>query len=210
MFWNINGRYHFLTSNVIREWISKFDLIFLSETHFTIGQKFKFDGFTSYHNSYSKPADRKPRGGISCFIRYGLMSHVIKVCQDYESHIVVMFNGGHRIFGSYIPPEDSPYYNDKYFLYISSFFSPIDSNCSFIGGGDLNSRVGGSSSVPPLLGAAYRKNPDVTVNSHGRMVKKISKACHAYVVNNLTVDYKNYDGNFTFSKGGRSLRMTYV
>ena len=76
----------------------------------------------------------------------------------------------HKLF---IPPEDSPYYSDKYFLYASSFFSPVDSNCSFIGGGDFNSRVGDVSHVPPLSGARYRKNPDVNVNSRGKMVKKV-------------------------------------
>ena len=71
--------------------------------------------------------------------------------------------------------EDSPYYRDKYFLYPSSFFSPVDSNCSFIGGGDFNSRVG---DVSPLSGARYRKNPDANVNSHGKMIKKVCKACN--------------------------------
>ena len=110
-----------------------------------------------------------------------------------------MFKGGHREFGSYITPEDSPYYSDKYFLY-ASFFSPV---LQFIGGGDFNNRVGDVSHVPPLSGARYRENPDVNVNSHGKMVKKVCKACNVYVVNNLSIGDKTFDGNFTFSKGGR-------
>ena len=47
-----------------------------------------------------------------------------------------------------------------------------------LGGGDFNSRVGDVSHVPPLSGARYRKNPDVNVNSHGKMVKKVCKACN--------------------------------
>ena len=203
LFWNINGRYHFIKDLAIHNWLIKFDLFFLSETHFTKGQKFKVDGYVSFHNAFSKPTDRKPRGGISCFIRNKLMPLVLKVCLEYESHIVVMFKGGHRVFGSYIPPEDSLYYSDKYFTYLSSFFAPKNSNCTFIGGGDYNSRVGEITHVPHLSGSSYRNNPDTVTNSHGKMIKNVCRSCNVYIVNNLTLANKVFDGNFTFFKGDR-------
>ena len=131
------------------------------------------------------------------------MKFVNKVYHEYESHILVLLKGGHRIFGSYVPPSDSPYYSDKYFNYLSSFLTPADSTFSVMGGGDLNSRVGVVSHLPPINGSYYRRNPDETINSHGRMLKKICKVYNFYIINNLTICDNDFEGHFTFSKGNR-------
>ena len=203
LFWNINGRHHFLNDPAIHEWVINFNVIFISETHLTKGQKFVIDGYTPFHNSLSKPTDKKPRGGVSYFIHNEVMKFVNKVYLEYESHILILLKGGHRIFGSYVPPSDSPYYGDKYFNYLSSFLISSDSTFSVIGGGDLNSRVGKVNHLPLINGPYYRKNPDETVNSHGKILKKICKAYNFYITNNLTICENDFDGNSTFSKGNR-------
>ena len=112
LFWNINGRVTFLRDTNILAWLNNFNLIFLSETHFTEGQIFDIHGYNTYHNTNSIVSDAKPRGGLSCFIKNNIHSHVKTVNVSFDYHIVVDFKNSYRIFSSYIPPIDSIYYNE--------------------------------------------------------------------------------------------------
>ena len=134
----------------------------------------------------------------------------MKVYLEYESHILIQLKGGHRIFGSYVPPSDSPYYSDKYFNYLSSFLTPTDSTFSVIRGGDLNSRVGVVSHLPPINGSYYRKNPDEAINSHGKMLKKICKVYNFYIINNLTNVITTLMDILQSPKATENPRMTYA
>ena len=80
-FWNINGRTHLLRSDFIVNWMIKnFDIVFISETHLTKGQKFEIKDFKAVHNPYSSVDDLKARGGVSCFIEVSYMKHI--ACVD--------------------------------------------------------------------------------------------------------------------------------
>ena len=57
--------------------------------------------------------------------------------------------------------------------------------------------------TPLLNGSRYKKNPDNIVNKHGKMIKNITKACDVYILNNLVIGNKEFDGKFTYTKGGR-------
>ena len=70
------------------------------------------------------------------------MPYALNVDRSFDNHILVTLKEGHRVFGSYIPPSDSIYYKDEYFYGIPAFLTPIDNDRVFIGGGDMNSRVG--------------------------------------------------------------------
>ena len=183
-------------------WISQFDIIFLSETHFTKGQIFELKNYKSYHNPFSDVNDIKARWGISCFISLTILPNVLHVDRSFDNHILITLKGGHRIFGSYIPPAESIYYEDEYFYAIPGFLSPIDGDRIFIGGGDLNSRVGNCLQTFGNIDASYRTNPDTFVNSHGRLLKNICKSHNCLILNNLNHNRKIFDGNFTFEKAG--------
>ena len=71
----------------------------------------------------------------------------------------------------------------------------------FIGGGDMNSRVGDIKQKIPLSNAFYRINPDNLVNAHGRMLKKVCSASKCFVLNNMTIGNLELDGRFTYYKG---------
>ena len=182
--------------------MKQFNIIFLTETHFTKGQIFDILGYKSYHNPFSDVTDRKSRWGISCFISNDLLQYVVNVDRTFENHVVVALKNGHRIFGSYIPPSDSIYYKDEYFFALPGFLSPINSDFVFIGGGDVNSRVGDRAFTSSELNGQYRRNPDVFVNSHGRMLKDICKGSNCYLLNNLKYEEKIFDGDFTYEKAG--------
>ena len=68
-FWNVNGRFDFLNTTYINNWLTKnFDICFISETHLTKGQKVNVTNFNCKHNSFSNVEDPKPRGGISVLV----------------------------------------------------------------------------------------------------------------------------------------------
>ena len=101
--WNINGRWMFFKDENIARWITQFDIVFLTETHFTKGQTFDLPNYKSYHNAFSDVNDRKARWGISCFIANKAMPYVLNVDRTFDNHIMVTLKEGHRLFGSYIP-----------------------------------------------------------------------------------------------------------
>ena len=130
------------------------------------------------------------------------MPYVLNVDRGFENHVLVSLKGGHRVFGSYIPPSDSIYYKDEYFFAVPSFLSPINCDSAFVGGGDLNSRVGDRVHMDNDINGQYRRNPDTVVNSHGRMLKDICKNSNCFLLNNLNYNEKIFDGDFTFEKAG--------
>ena len=205
LYWNINGRWRFLKDDYFFSWLKEFNLIFISETHFTKGQKFDLDDYKSYHNCFSDVNSRKPCSGVSAFIHSSIQDYVCTVDDsNYSNHIVVDLKGGHRISGSYIPPSDSVHYSEEFIWSIPSFFTPKDSDRIFLGGGDMNSRVG---HIPSNTSWTYRKNPDKEVNTNGRTMKKICNKFNLIILNNLNTTNNNFDGDFTYSKDGKNSQV---
>ena len=115
--------------------------------------------------------------------------------------------GNHTLFGAYITPRDSIYYEETCFGDLSNVFVPVDSSYAVIGGGDINSRVGDIKVVPLVERAMYRTNPDKEVNANGNILKRVCKNFKCYVVNNLSTLDKYFDGKITFNKGGRKSQV---
>ena len=161
MFWNINGFTELLKSTDATAWLDKnCDICFLSETHLTKGENFNIDGFQCINHPFSDVLATKPRGGVTCMVKHDFMQHIIDIDCDNDDTIILSFHGGHTVFGTYIPPVDSPYYDDSCFTTIPNIFSGNDSSKVVIGGGDLNSRVGNVSHSVPVVSSKYRDNVD--------------------------------------------------
>ena len=203
-FWNINGRKFLIKSEKIQNWLNKnFDIVFLSETHLVKGEKFKLLSFNEYHNSFSTDMDRKPRGGVSCFINNSWMDFVEDVDVSSSDHILVRLNNGTIVFSSYVAPADSPYCDPLDFSNVANAFVPASNEIIIFGGGDLNRRVGDTPQLRAPTNGIYRTNCDDQVNEHGREIMNICNSFGCYVVNNLNIGGKIFDGNFTFQKGTR-------
>ena len=173
----------------IRTWLySNFDTCFITETHMTKGEVFDIQLFFSFHIAYSKPFCDYPRGGISCFIQKDFMKNIMHVDTQSDDFIILTLKENHTLFGEYITPCDSIYYDEGSFAELGNVFSPLDSNYAVIGGGDLNSRVGNTTVVPPIAQAKYRPNPDTGGNSHGTLLKKICKTYNCFILNNLSLN----------------------
>ena len=119
-----------------------------------------------FHNSFSSVEDVKPRGGISFFIKPTHLVHVKEVNVSIPENISVHFKNGDIIFGTYIAPADSPYYDRMEFSNIANMFIPLNYERAVFGGGDLNSRVG-ESKISLHSSITYNSNVDKVTNSHG-------------------------------------------
>ena len=209
-FWNINGRKFLIKSEKIQNWLNKnFDIVFLSETHLVKGEKYKLPSFTDYHNPYSDHMDRKPRGGVSCFISNSCVDFVEDVDRSSSDHILIRLTNGTIVFSTYVAPADSPYYDPLDFSNVANAFVPARESIIF-GGGDLNGRVGDIPRLSPPVNGCYHTNCDGHVNEHGREIMNICDSFGCYVVNNLNMGGKTFDGNFTFRKGSRCAQNDVV
>ena len=65
--------------------------------------------------------------------------------------MTLIWKGGSKTFGSYIPPDNSPYFNPVKFCHTANNFTPLDSDHIVIGGRDVNSRVGNNHRFNLLL-----------------------------------------------------------
>ena len=123
---------------------------------------------SDFHNAFSDISAPKPRGGVSCFIKDSFIQNIEKVEKNISEIIIVRIKGGAVLFGSYIPPVDSPYFNITDFCKIANMFTPESDEKVIVGGGDLNSRVGNMMLYGPHPDMSYRKNEDTVMNAHGK------------------------------------------
>ena len=195
----------FLQTDFIVNWLKNFNIIFVTETHLYKKQIFDVKGFIPFHNAFTEnDGVKKARGGLSCFIAPELMEYVKNVDRECTDNIFVTFEGGDTVFGSYIAPADSPYFNNEDFSPICNVIRKVDKKNVLIGGGDLNARIGDEKIKLPQQNYKYRINPDHIVNAHGEEVVQICESFKCYVLNNLDKGDRKFDGKFTFNKGGRT------
>ena len=195
---------HLLRSDFITNWLTvNFDIVFITETHLTKGQPYELKNFAAVHNPYSTVDDIKPRGGISCFIQINFLKYVKRTDISVSENIIVNLKNGDVLFGSYIPPSDSPYHQITDMCDVANMFVPKDHNRMVLGGGDLNGRVGEVKMSMPLKGMNYLPNVDTIVNDSGKEILKICRSFRCFIVNNLQFQKKKFKSDFTFYKGNR-------
>ena len=194
---------HLLNSKFIQNWLRvNFDIIFISETHLTKGQVFEIDGFSARHNAYSTVDDVKTRGGVSCFVVPNYLRHIMSFDMDIPDNIVLTFKNGDIIFGTYIAPTDSPYFDVTDFSKVANMFVPVNQNRVILGGGDMNGRVGDvKMNLPNSM--SYLPNVDGVLNDHGKEITKICRSFKCFIVNNMKFKQKIFKSDFTFHKGDR-------
>ena len=121
LFWNVNGFTEMIKSAEVSGWLyNNCDVCFVSETHMTKGQCFDIQNFECFNHPFSDVLGSKPRGGMMCMIKNNYMQYITKVDRNTPDNIILTFRGGHTIFGSYIPPTDSIYYEDSAFTSVSN------------------------------------------------------------------------------------------
>ena len=172
---------------------NNFDTVFVTETHLIKGTRFSLPDFIPFHNPRSSHDDVKPHSGISCFIKPTALSFVDCVEKNIPENIVIEWKGGHKIFGSYIVPSDSPYSDSSVFSNIANFFVPVSESRVVIGGGDLNARVGDIKQKLHFVGYSYRENQDKIVNDYGKSLLRVCNSFNCFIINNLDACSKHFD-----------------
>jgi hypothetical protein len=149
-------------------------------------------------------------GGVTVIVDETLTKYVKQICVDFEFGIVLIidkcvFNlDSDCLFVSlYIPPENSPFYEQHVLCGINAFEDLYTSNdltrLHLILNGDMNARTGNgddfisfSENIPELNEYAdnfdndigvVRSNSDRKVNKFGRMLLQFCKTYSCYIVN---------------------------
>ena len=103
------------------------------------------------------------------------------------------------IAAMYIPPSNSPFYDEIYFKNCELIMDHFSDMHTLIVG-DLNSRVGAAESIYSDID--YKQNPDQIINRTGRILRDTCVANPNYVLLNGYVGRdKNFDSKFTFYRG---------
>jgi exonuclease III len=150
--WNIQGIGNKLELKGTYEFLSKYDIIFLTETMKLDSYKPTFDGYQYFHcqRSFQHHRARRPSGGIAVLIKNNLVKFVeIEKASEYVMWIKIKQTSNPPILisGTYIPPHGSTVYlnTNVYDIYntlqqdIANYLkiTPFISVC-----GDFNSRTG--------------------------------------------------------------------
>ena len=77
--------------------------------------------------------DVKARGGVSCIIAREYLCLVKSIMTDIPENIVINFKNGDAVFGSYISPLDSHYFNVTDFSNIANMFLPANAHRCALG-----------------------------------------------------------------------------
>ena len=93
-------RIDFINKEYPSEWLKK--------TNLTIGQQYPFDNFKDCHNSYSKYDAKKARGRVSCFLKHEYAQNENEAQRESNDFV---WKGDSKIFGYYIPPDNSFFKN---------------------------------------------------------------------------------------------------
>ena len=111
------------------------------------------------------------------------MKYVLNVDKNFNDTIIVSLDNL-KICGIYIPPRDSPYFDDQFQILNSITENAKQFKEELLIIGDMNARIGEHRS---LCGMTYSTNCDKTTNSHGSKLLEIIKNQRVLPLNNLKI-----------------------
>ena len=135
---NIDGCRNKLESHVVSSWIRRQDIVFLSET--MTNNPIYVPGYTVFYGNNTLTTTN--RGGTALLVKNNIAEYIYDIditCCD-QIWFRVSFMPKVIFGGCYIPPSDSPYYDEQFFANVER--KCVDSCHECILFGDLNSRLG--------------------------------------------------------------------
>ena len=155
-----------------------------------------------FHVFYNPSKHGTHRGGIMLLIRDKLLDYVKCVDMNTEGQIWVslVFIVTYKLGGVYIPPDDSPYFQQAD---IGALESHILESENTIVMGDLNARVGtpdlsNSENIPYV----YSGVVDNTVNARGRSILSMCSNNNMVIANHLLHNDTQLGGDLSFRCDG--------
>ena len=193
--WNINGIKDKFSNDDVLGIFKDFNLLILGETHLGVRTKCP-PGFEMIARSKQVPS-KAPRGGVAVYknlncsfivdlIYDGLRDCV--VCQIRDTSLIIV--------AIYIPPQNSIYFEDSYFMNLELIHRRYKDSILIITG-DLNCRIG----TPNQNNLIYTENPDQTKNNTGARLMQWLLHKKLFVVNGLSWNGTTYDSKYTCYRG---------
>ena len=174
--------------------IDEYDLLFLNEKK--TSAKISCTGFEVYQHSVKQGH----QGSVALLLKPKFAKFVKRIDKSYENVLVceLALIQNTVFVGCFIPPSDSPYYDDAY-GHLQSLVRN-DKEKTFFIIGDLNSRV----STPSMHGddnLSYVNFEDSgIVKRNGRGTMQMWKDCNLIVINNLQYGEKYFKSRLSFRK----------
>ena len=178
--------------------VSQSDMVWLSETK----QCFNVSvpGFKVFYNCSKHGAHR---GGIMLLVKDKLLEFVQCVNMESEGQIWVTLNFliTYKLGGVYIPPDDSPYFEQVDLGILAS--NTVESG-NLVVLGDLNGRV----AVPNINDSnnapyVYSGVVDLTVNARGKSLVNMCANNKLVIANHLKCNSRQLGGNLSYRKGSQ-------
>ena len=182
---------------MVSSWIGEQDIVFLCET--MTSNPIYIPGYTVFYGNDSLTTTN--RGGTALLVRNNIAEYIYDVditcCDQIWFRVSFMPN---VIFGGcYIPPSDSPYYDEQCLANLER--KCVDSCNEFILFGDLNSRLGRATQTLVDRDPAMEytvTDPVNNPNYNGSKLIGILRDCDLFVVNNMTYRNKCFGGHLTY------------
>ena len=185
------------------------DIVFILETSSGYQALPDIKGYRKYADASIQYLNH---GGIALYVKSRLMSHVFDM--KYKRSFISFrldYSPKFQFIGTYIQPENSPYYNDDLFCEISELLlSSLEDKLIPILGGDMNCRYGDLNNAFHDLGVVYADNSDTISNNHGRSFGiDLCKTAEMFPINHI-IGRKKHEGDFTYFKGGKKSQIDFV
>ena len=152
--------------------MERYDIIFLTETHAISKGVIQFPNFKQYEYPDINCNYEYPRGGTCVLVKHEMKKFIRNVKLLMTDFVEIVFSNGVHLINIYIPPLDSPYYNEQYVELMCSWFLEADQNSMpLIAMGDLNARLGDLSTINEKF--TYNSNEDKSMNENGKHIKEM-------------------------------------
>ena len=195
-FWNINGLKNKLEKDNVLQWMSKHDIVVLSEIHRATVKH--APGFVPIVAKNDSPTHR---GGLVVLFKHSIYPEVFAVDKSVPEQVWFRLRciPDVQFCGAYVAPADSTYFNESSLAEIQAKTSSDEYHYVIVG--DLNARCGDK--VHELVhlhpGSTYHPM-DSSVNSNGRDITQICMDNSLLVLNNLVFDDRWFRGALTFRR----------
>ena len=188
----MNGLRNKFESDCVLKWMSRHDIVVLSEIHRATVKH--APGFIPIIANNPSP---NHRGGLVVLFKYSIYPEVFNIDKTVPEQLWFRLRSvpDVQFCGAYIAPSDSLYFNENSFAEMQARSN--DRPCVIVG--DLNARCGDKVRELMVPGVTY--NPiDKVQNDNGRDVLQICKDNNLLVLNNLVAEERSFPSDLTFRR----------
>ena len=208
--WNINGKKDLLSTKYVQNFLNTFDIVFLTETHATQRKSIKSNIFDVYEYPDLNCNIEHPRGGSCMLIKKLLQKYIFSVIKVKTDWIQIDLANGDQLHSIYIPPSDSPYFDQLTIPTLGTLFVECDrKKTPLIVMGDINSRFGQLSDI--IHTEKYEVNPDKGKNANANeIIENVIKTSSCLPINHLVKGQCCFGGGMTFVRGTSKSQLDWA